>query len=163
MRDAALLGILFGCGPRRAEVVTIDINKTNFSDRSIKVIGKGNKERELEMPPRTIDLVKTWLEESGLQFGPLFRPVNRWNQVAEDRRLTARGVYDIVIRRVKQAGLDKASPHDLRRSFLTYLLDNGEDLATAADMAGHASADTTRRYLRHQKRRNRAAADNIDF
>ena len=55
------------------------------------------------------------------------------------------------------------SPHDLRRSFLTYLLDNGEDLATAADMAGHASADTTRRYLRHQKRRNRAAADKIDF
>jgi site-specific recombinase XerD len=163
VRDAALLGILFGCGPRRAEVVTIDINKLNFSDRSIKVIGKGNKERELEMPPRTIDLVKTWLEESGLQFGPLFRPVNRWNQVAEDRRLTARGVYDIVTRRVKQAGLDKASPHDLRRSFLTFLLDNGEDLATAADMAGHASADTTRRYLRHQKRRNRAAADKIDF
>ena len=89
--------------------------------------------------------------------------MNRWNQVAEDRRLTARGVYDIVTRRVKQAGLDKASPHDLRRSFLTYLLDNGEDLAPAADMAGHASADTTRRYLRHQKRRNRAAADNIDF
>ena len=156
VRDAALLGILFGCGPRRAEVVTIDINKIN-------VIGKGNKERELEMPPRTIDLVKTWLEESGLQFGPLFRPVNRWNQITEDRRLTARGVYDIVTRRVKQAGLDKASPHDLRRSFLTYLLDNGEDLATAADMAGHASADTTRRYLRHQKRRNRAAADKIDF
>ena len=51
----------------------------------------------------------------------------------------------------------------MRRSFLTYLLDNGEDLATAADMAGHASADTTRRYLRHQKRRNRAAADKIDF
>ena len=163
VRDAALLGILFGCGPRRAEVVTIDINKINFSDRSIKVIGKGNKERELEMPPRTIDLVKTWLEESGLQFGPLFRPVNRWNQITEDRRLTARGVYDIVTRRVKQAGLDKASPHDLRRSFLTYLLDNGEDLATAADMAGHASADTTRRYLRHQKRRNRAAADKINF
>jgi hypothetical protein len=46
---------------------------------------------------------------------------------------------------------------------VTYLLDNGEDLATAADMAGHASADTTRRYLRHQKRRNRAAADKIDF
>ena len=86
LRDAALLGILFGCGPRRAEVVTIDINKINFSDRSIKVIGKGNKERELEMPPRTIDLVKTWLEESGLQFGPLFRPVNRWNEVAEDRQ-----------------------------------------------------------------------------
>jgi integrase len=115
------------------------------------------------MPPRTIDLVKTWLEESGLHFGPLFRPVNRWNQITEDRRLTARGVYDIVTRRVKQAGLDKASPHDMRRSFLTYLLDNGEDLATAADMAGHASADTTRRYLRHQKRRNRAAADKIDF
>ena len=158
VRDAALLAILFGCGPRRAEVVTIDINKLNFRDRSIKVIGKGNKERELEMPPRTIDLVKTWLEESGLAFGPLFRPVNRWNQITQDRRLTARGVYDIVTRRVKQAGLDKASPHDLRRSFLTYLLDNGEDLATAADMAGHASADTTRRYLRHQKRRNRAAA-----
>ena len=102
------------------------------------------------MPPRTIDLVKTCLEESGLRFGPLFRPVNRWNQVAEDRRLTSRGVYDIVTRRVKQAGLDKASPHELRRSFLTYLLDNGEDIATAADMAGHARADTTRRYLRHQ-------------
>ena len=163
VRDAALLGILFGCGPRRAEVVTIDISKLNFADRSIKVIGKGNKERELEMPPRTIDLVKTWLEESGLQFGPLFRPVNRWNQLAVDRRLTARGVYDIVTRRIREVGLEKASPHDLRRSFLTYLLDNGEDLATAADMAGHSSADTTRRYLRHQKKRNRAAADKIAF
>ena len=163
LRDAALLGILFGCGPRRAEVVTIDISKLNFADRSIKVIGKGNKERELEMPPRTIDLVRTWLEESGLQFGPLFRPVNRWNQLAVDRRLTARGVYDIVTRRIREVGLEKASPHDLRRRFLTYLLDNGEDLATAADMAGHSSADTTRRYLRHQKKRNRAAADKIAF
>ncbi len=114
------------------------------------------------MPPRTIDLVKTWLEESGLAFGPLFRPVNRWNQIAADRRLTARGVYDIVTRRVKQAGLDKASPHDLRRSFLTYLLDNGEDLYSYETLV-KAITDTTRRYLRHQKRRNRAAADKIDF
>ena len=101
MRDAALLGILFGCGPRRAEVVTIDIGKITSVIALSEVIGKGNKERELEMPPRTIDLVKTWLEESGLHFGPLFRPVNRWNQITEDRRLTARGVYDIVTRRGK--------------------------------------------------------------
>lgn len=163
VRDAALLGMLFGCGPRRAEVVTIDIGKINFAERSVRVIGKGNKERELEMPERTIDLVTTWLDESGLSQGALFRPVSRWGAIVRDRRLTPRGVYDVVTRRVKQAGLDKASPHDLRRSFLTYLLDNEVDLSTAADLAGHASTDTTRRYLRGQKRRNRQAADKVDF
>lgn len=163
IRDAALLGILFGCGPRRAEVVTIDIGKLNFTDRSVRVIGKGNKERELEMPTRTIDLVNVWLEESGLSQGALFRPITRHGEIRHDRRLTPGGVYNIVTRRIAQAGLEKASPHDLRRSFLTYLLDNGVDLSTAADLAGHSSTDTTRRYLRGQKRRNREAADKVEF
>jgi len=163
VRDAALLGVLFGCGPRRAEVVTIDIGKINFAEKSVRVIGKGNKERELEMPERTIDLLTTWLDESGLSHGALFRPITRWGVIVQDKRLSSRGVHDVVARRVKQAGLDKASPHDLRRSFLTYLLDNEVDLSTAADLAGHASTDTTRRYLRGQKRRNRQAADKVDF
>ena len=163
VRDAALLGVLFGCGPRRSEVVTIDIEKINFADRSVKVIGKGDKERELELPPRSIELVGTWLEEAGLTQGALFRPINKWGSIALGKRLTPRGVYDIVTRRMKEAGLDKASPHDLRRSFLTYLLDNDVDLATAADLAGHSSTDTTRRYLRHQKKRNRQAADKLIF
>jgi len=162
-RDAALLGILFGCGPRRAEVVTIDIGKINQKNASVRVIGKGNKERELELPPRTLDLVNTWVVESQLTHGALFRPISRWNNVIESKRLTAQGVYHIVKLRVQQAGLEDLSPHDLRRSFLTYLLDNDVDLVTAADLAGHASVDTTRRYLRGQKRRNRQAANKVVF
>lgn len=61
------------------------------------------------------------------------------------------------------AGLEKASPHDLRRSFITYLLDMEIDLITVADMAGHSDLNTTRIYSRRQKGRNKKAASAIDF
>ena len=71
--------------------------------------------------------------------------------------------YAIVNRRVAQAGMQKASPHDLRRSFITYLLDCDVDIGTVADMAGHADVNTTRIYDRRQKKRNKKAAEKIKF
>jgi hypothetical protein len=79
------------------------------------------------------------------------------------QRLSDRSAYAIVNRRVEQAGLIKASPHDLRRSFITYLLDCDVDIGTVADMAGHADVNTTRIYDRRQKKRNIKAAGKINF
>ena len=162
VRDAALLAIFFGCGPRRAEIVKIDTGHIDAAEGTIVVIGKGDKHRELIMPGRTAEILEQWMAKRGAWEGPLFVGINRWRHIGA-RRLSDRAAYAIVNRRVAQAGMQKASPHDLRRSFITYLLDCDVDIGTVADMAGHADVNTTRIYDRRQKKRNKKAAEKIKF
>jgi site-specific recombinase XerD len=162
VRDAAILALLFGCGPRRSELVSIDIGGVNLGRGEIRVVGKGAKERQLELPSRTKETLEFWLRERGDHDGPLFVRIDRWGNLG-NQRLTDRAVYNIVKKRVAQAGIGAASPHDLRRSFITYLLNEGVDIGTVASMAGHSDINTTRIYARQQEGRNKEAARKIDF
>ena len=79
------------------------------------------------------------------------------------RRLNAQTIYDVLKKRALQAGVGDFSPHDFRRTFVGDMLERGVDIATVANIAGHASVDTTRRYDRRPEETKKKAAKVLDF
>jgi integrase len=154
-RDAALLAVLYGCGLRRAEVVALDLAHVDRAGGALRVLGKGNKERAVPMPPGTARALEAWLAVRGGEAGPLFWSCDRGHL---GDRLTAAGVLVALQRLARRAGVAAFSPHDLRRSYVGDLLDAGVDLATVQALAGHASVQTTARYDRRGDRAKARAA-----
>lgn len=146
VRDGAILSILIGCGLRRAEAVALNYSDYDRKERSIKVLGKGNKERIAFLPDGAFRRVEVWVEEvRGDVDGPLFARVRRYDDLTYER-LSSQAVYHIINTRRVQAGIDQCAPHDLRRTFASAMLENGEDLITVKDAMGHASLTTTQKY-----------------
>jgi len=163
LRDAALLALLYGCGLRRSEVVGIDLTHIDEKERAIRILGKGNKERIVYPPGRAWEMMKEWIKEGrGDDAGPLFCRIRKGDMVTLER-LTDQAVYYIIQRLILLTGVDSFSPHDLRGSFISYLLDNGEDIKTVADIVGHADVRTTAGYDRRGEARKKAANRAIDF
>ena len=94
--------------------------------------------------------------------GPLFTRIRCFDTLTNDR-LTDQAVYHVLQVRQQQAGKAKCTPHDLRRTFATAMLDNGEDLITVKDAMGHASVTTTQQYDRRGEARLRTARDRLDL
>jgi integrase/recombinase XerD len=162
-RDAAMLAVILGCGLRRSEAVGLDLRDVVTQDHAIRVLGKGNKERLAYMPAGTWERLHMWIDQvRGEQPGPLFTRIRRFDTLTNDR-LTDQAVYHILLVRQKLAGIEKCAPHDLRRTFATAMLDNGEDLITVRDAMGHASVTTTQQYDRRGETRLRRARDRLDL
>jgi site-specific recombinase XerD len=162
-RDAALLAVILGCGLRRSEAVALSYQDLCPDDRALKVLGKGNKERLAYVPAGAWLRLQLWIDQvRGETPGPLFTRIRRHDSVTADR-LTDQAVYHILQVRQRQAGLDKCAPHDLRRTFATAMLDNGEDLITVKDAMGHASVTTTQKYDRRGEERLRKARERLNF
>ena len=157
-RDAALLALLYGCGLRRSEAVALDVEHVDASGAALRVIGKGNKERTAHLPPAAASALRAWIEVRGAAPGPLFVRVGKNGAPVAGARLTAQAVAFVLGRTADRGSVEHFSPHDLRRSFVSDLLDAGVDLATVQAMAGHASIATTQRYDRRGERAKRAAA-----
>jgi len=141
LRDRAVLELLYGAGLRAAEVVAIDIRDFDFGDRSLLVRGKGRKERLVIFGEPAAEAIQSYIsnERPALDSSALF--------ATEKGRLTTRTVQRIVERRRALAGLPHdASPHSLRHSFATHLLNGGADLKTVQQLLGHASLGTTEVY-----------------
>lgn len=161
LRDAALLGVILGCGLRRSEAVALSYESIVAVERALRVLGKGNKERMAYIPDGAWQRLQLWVDQvRGEAPGALFTRIRRHDDVTADR-LTDQAVYHILQVRRQQAGLAQCSPHDLRRTFATALLDNGEDLITVKDAMGHASVTTTQKYDRRGEERLRKARDNL--
>jgi integrase/recombinase XerD len=173
VRDQALLGVLYGCGLRRSEAVALDVSDCIYKDGEelsgeLRIrSGKGNKARVAYLPPGARMLLEKWLWLRGEEVGreenaPLFLPILKGKGPSGGRivlrRLTDQSVMDILLRRARQAGLKKTSPHDFRRTFISDLLEAGADIATVQKMAGHASVTTTARYDRRGERARHKAA-----
>ncbi|MEJ5074905.1 tyrosine-type recombinase/integrase [Enterobacter ludwigii] len=162
-RDAAMLAVLLGCGLRRSEVVSLSICDVVTQDRALRVLGKGNKERLAYMPAGTWQRLLTWIDQvRGEAPGPLFIRIRRFDSLTQER-LTDQAVYHVLQIRQRQAEIDKCAPHDLRRTFATAMLENGEDLITVKDALGHASITTTQQYDRRGEARLRSARDRLDL
>lgn len=161
-RDCAMFALLFGAGLRRSELVSINVGDIDLQLGTVRIIGKGNKERVTPLPPRSLYLLAHWLEVRGVNQGPVFTRVRKGGFITEDR-LTDQAVYYVVKCWTMLSGIASFSPHDLRGSFISFLLDQGEDISTVAAMAGHASVTTTARYDRRGDRRMKLAASKIDF
>jgi integrase len=162
-RDAAIIGLLYTCGLRRAEVVGLE--RDDFDAESGKLIiriGKGRKQRTAYVQGGALRALLDWLSvsENGSSF--LFVPVLKSGTI-NPRKMSAQSIYDLLKKRAGQAGVKDFSPHDFRRTFVGDMLDRGVDIATVASIAGHASVDTTRRYDRRPEETKRKAAEKLHF
>lgn len=144
-RDAAMLALLYGCGLRRAEASGLNLESVQAD--GIHVRGKGGKVRIVPVPPAFQELLRPYLDGL-LADGPLLRSIDRRTGELTDKRLTVDGIAKALAARVNAAGLLPTTPHDLRRTYITNLLNVGTDPLTVAELAGHVRIDTTRKYDR---------------
>ena len=157
-RDAAIIAMMYSCGGlRRAEVVTLDHADYDADSGCLKIRGKGNKERMAYVTGGAARAVADWLSIRGNNPGALFFAINKGGKIQE-RRLTSQAIYNMLQKRGDEAGVKSFSPHDLRRSFISDLLDAGADITTVSKMAGHANVTTTSRYDRRPEEAKRKAA-----
>ncbi|HHT8313793.1 TPA: tyrosine-type recombinase/integrase [Yersinia enterocolitica] len=163
VRDAAILGVLLGCGLRRSEIVALDMVDMIYKDRALKVLGKGNKERIAYVPGGAWKRLEKWVEEvRGEHEGPLFPRIRRFDDVTGER-MSDQAIYHILDTRRVETGLEKFAPHDLRRTFASSMLDNGEDIVTVKDAMGHSSIATTQKYDRRGDERLKRASQRLDL
>jgi integrase/recombinase XerC len=144
-RDRAILELFYASGLRLSELVGLDVEDVNLSARMVRVMGKGAKERIIPFNETTRKAIAAWLKERGALAGkgkgdPLF--VN-----FRGSRLTGRSVQRIVARYVSLCSTRFGiSPHALRHSFATHLLERGADLRAIQELLGHVALSTTQRY-----------------
>lgn len=148
VRDRALLALGYGLGLRRAELVGLDVDDFDLTTGELKVSGKGAKVRLAFVTHGVRKALDAWLAVRGMEPGPLLLAVRKNGTVVAGRRLTPQAVLVVLRRRAGEARLTSCSPHDLRRAFVSTLLEQGTDLSTVARLAGHADVRTTARYDR---------------
>jgi len=158
VRDAAMLAILI-VGLRRSEVVNLDLKDFNCRTRELTIrAAKGRKDRINYLPEAAVRAVSDWLVVRGKAPGPLLYPLDKAKRIIT-RRMSEQGVMRALQRRGEKAGIAPFSPHDLRRTFISDLLDAGADLVTVSQLAGHASPSTTSKYDRRGEAAKRQAID----
>lgn len=145
LRDRALLETLYSTGARVAELVSLNVGDVDRGEGVIRLQGKGRKERIVPIGDLAVQAIQNYhasLHASGVRLdalSPMFLNMRRG-------RLTTRSVARIVARYSKRLIGGPVSPHTLRHSFATHLLDEGADLRAIQEMLGHASLSTTQRY-----------------
>lgn len=157
-RDAAAIALCFGAGLRRAEAVALELNDFDRGTCAVHVTGKGNKRRKVFMSQQGASVISSWIAIRGLSPGSLLHPVDKADRIRA-RQLSPESIAVILTRLTKRAAIAPAAPHDLRRSFVTGLLDAGVDLATVQVLAGHSSPVTTARYDRRPEHVQRRAVE----
>lgn len=145
LRDAAILELLYATGMRASELSVLNIADINFSVSFVRCFGKGSKERVVPVGRTALNAIKLYLEKGRPQF-----PQKGQEALFLDRnggRLSRQGLWLIVKKYVKRLGLkEKTSPHTLRHSFATHLLEKGADLRSVQEMLGHSDISTTQVY-----------------
>ena len=169
VRDRAILETFYSAGLRIGEIVAINLEDLNLSDGLIKVKGKGRKERIVPVGEKAVTAIKKYLASSChpelVSGSQTMQSHEIPKQVRDDRnarfagekgyplflnkygkRITTRSIHRIVVKYKKLSGLWDITPHSLRHSFATHLLEGGADLRSVQEMLGHASLSTTQRY-----------------
>ena len=156
-RDAAVIALMYACGLRRDEVVHLDMENYEPETGKLVILGKRHKQRTAYLTNGALDAMADWLEVRGTEPGPLFYPINKGGKM-QARRMTNQAIYNLLAKRAELAGVREFSPHDMRRTFVSDLLDAGADITTVAKMAGHSNVQTTARYDRRGEQAKQKAA-----
>ena len=148
-RDRALLEFMYATGARVSETINVDLTDLDLDSRNVLVTGKGAKQRLVPLGSHAVAAVGCWLPDRSELLDrktggdPVFLNLR-------GRRLSRQGVFDIVKKQAVRAGIDteKVSPHVLRHSAATHMIEGGADLRTVQEMLGHATISTTQVYTR---------------
>jgi integrase/recombinase XerD len=161
-RDAAALGILYGLGLRSSEAISLDLGDYEPIAGTVRVLGKGNKEREMPCPEMIAEVLQVWIDVRGAWSGPLLTPVSNHDHI-QKQRLDQRSFNVILRNRRERAGVAHFRPHDCRRTFISNLLDATGDLATVQALAGHSDPKITASYDRRGIRAKQQAMGKLYF
>ena len=147
IRDSALLEFMYATGCRVSEAAGVDLAHLDLVDRVVVVTGKGRKQRMVPMGGASVEAIDRWL--------PLRLELSRGRSDAvflnlRGGRLTRQGIFGIVRKRAERIGIDRSriSPHVLRHSAATHMVEGGADLRTVQEMLGHANVSTTQIYTK---------------
>ncbi|HBH02333.1 MAG TPA: tyrosine recombinase XerC [Candidatus Rokubacteria bacterium] len=139
-RDLAILELLYASGLRVSELAALDVGDVDLAEQTVRVLGKGRKERIVPFGAKAARALGVHLAALGAARGPFWRN-------GRGGRLTARAIHTIVRRSARAAGIaQRVSPHTLRHTFATHLLDAGADLRAIQELLGHSRLSTTQRY-----------------
>jgi len=150
-RDACIVALLLGAGLRRDECAGLPLGAVESGGRRLRVTGKGGKETVLPLHAEAASAVRDWLRVRGQGAGALLAPVSWSGRVRAGLALSGQDVYRVVLRLAAEAGIERCTPHDLRRTFISELLDKTDEF-TAQRLARHANSSTTGRYDRRGER-----------
>jgi len=140
LRDKAILETFYSSGMRISELVNLDITDVDFISGIVKVKGKGKKERLLPIGEKALEAIRGYLEKRNKDTDAVF--LNKFG-----KRISSRAVRNIVSKYVHLAALKRGvSPHTIRHSFATHLLERGADLRSVQELLGHANISTTQIY-----------------
>jgi integrase/recombinase XerC len=151
LRDRAIFELFYATGIRLSELVGLSVDDIDFDRQALRVLGKGNKERVVFFNDTAAVALEEYLYATPRQTpgGPVF--LNRYGA-----RISQRGVEKMFKQVLQQSGLEKhASPHTLRHSFATHMLEGGSDLVTIKELLGHESLQTTQVYTNISRKRMR--------
>jgi integrase len=162
-RDGAMVGLLLGCGLRRSEVVGLNLDQLQSREGHwviVNLIGKGARIRTVPVPWWAKELVDAWLRHSGVSDGKLFRQVLKGEMLQPDG-VTSNVVWYAVKRCAEQAGINHLAPHDLRRTCARLCHSSGGELEQIQFLLGHASVQTTERYIGSKQKLQDAVNDRL--
>lgn len=155
-RDKLIFNLLYLLGLRRFELANLTLSSIQPQRRIIRFIGKGNKEAELPYSDEIAHNLQEWLAIRGQKTGPLLCRIRKGGQLDTSQPLSDVAIRDILKRTALLAGIDPSSlaPHDMRRSRITHLLDDGHKLRDVQALARHVNANTTAKYDRSDREEN---------
>lgn len=147
LRDRAILELLYSTGMRRSEMVALNVSDIDFLSEIVTVMGKRRKQRVCPLGSHAIRALRAWLRRRGLSDTEAARSQAPLFTNQRGGRLSDRSVARILTKRLTEAGLSaRTTPHTLRHSFATHLLDRGADLRSVQELLGHTSLASTQIY-----------------
>jgi integrase/recombinase XerC len=139
-RDTAILELFYSSGLRLSELVGLDLDDLDVIEETVRVLGKGSRERIVPVGRLALEAIARYRQLAKISSGPLFLNKSR-------HRLSPTAIWQMLKKYLRDAGLPATlSPHALRHSFATHLLDRGADLRSVQSLLGHASLTTTQIY-----------------
>jgi len=151
VRDAAILELFYSCGLRISELTALDVPHVDFASETLRVVGKGSKERMVPIGSPALAALQRYRQLAIITSGPLFLSKRR-------TRITQQAIDQLLKKYLKHSSIPfSISPHKLRHTFATHLLDAGADLRSVQELLGHSSLSTTQIYTHVTKERLRQA------